>query len=156
MWRSLSITAALVLALDQITKYWIVEALDLRHLGRLEVLPPLLNLRMAWNPGVNFGLLNFGDDGRWALIALALALCIGLLWWAAKAKGPFLGTATGLVIGGALGNAIDRARHGAVADFLNMSCCGFDNPFSFNVADIAVFFGAITLVLFAKRPEKHR
>ena len=53
----------------------------------------------------------------------------------------------GLVLGGAIGNAIDRVRHGAVADFLNTSCCGIDNPFSFNVADIAIFLGALWIAL---------
>ena len=53
-----------------------------------------------------------------------------------------------MLIGGALGNVIDRIVYGAVADFLNMSCCGFDNPFAFNVADIAIFIGAFGLILF--------
>jgi signal peptidase II len=57
----------------------------------------------------------------------------------------------GLLIGGALGNVVDRVLYGAVADFLNMSCCGIDNPFAFNVADVAIFVGAIGLVLFAGR-----
>jgi signal peptidase II len=55
----------------------------------------------------------------------------------------------GLLIGGALGNVVDRLLYGAVADFLNMSCCGFTNPYAFNVADISVFFGAIGLALFS-------
>ena len=58
----------------------------------------------------------------------------------------------GLLIGGALGNAFDRVVYGAVADFLNMSCCGFDNPYAFNVADIAIFAGAIGLAFFSS-PE---
>ena len=53
----------------------------------------------------------------------------------------------GLVIGGAIGNVIDRLVYGAVADFLNMSCCGFENPYSFNVADISIFVGALGLIL---------
>jgi signal peptidase II len=55
----------------------------------------------------------------------------------------------GVLIGGALGNVVDRVAYGAVADFLNMSCCGFENPYAFNVADIAIFAGAIGIVLFA-------
>jgi signal peptidase II len=53
-------------------------------------------------------------------------------------------------VGGALGNVVDRLAYGAVADFLNMSCCGIDNPYAFNVADIAIFFGAVGLILFAE------
>ena len=63
----------------------------------------------------------------------------------------------GVLIGGALGNVVDRVAYGAVADFLNMSCCGIDNPFSFNVADIAIFVGAVGLILFTgKNPRDGR
>ncbi len=58
----------------------------------------------------------------------------------------------GLLVGGALGNVIDRVIYGAVADFLNMSCCGIENPYSFNIADIAIFAGALGLVLFMGKP----
>jgi signal peptidase II len=58
--------------------------------------------------------------------------------------------AGGLLVGGALGNIVDRIAYGAVADFLNMSCCGIENPYAFNVADIAIFGGALGLVVFAK------
>ena len=53
----------------------------------------------------------------------------------------------GVLVGGAIGNVVDRIIYGAVADFLNMSCCGIDNPFAFNVADVAIFVGAVGLVL---------
>jgi signal peptidase II len=59
--------------------------------------------------------------------------------------------ATGLLVGGAIGNVIDRIRFGAVADFLNMSCCGFTNPYAFNVADISIFVGAGLLILLSGR-----
>ncbi len=58
--------------------------------------------------------------------------------------------AAGLLVGGALGNALDRVLHGAVADFLNMSCCGIRNPYAFNLADVGIFAGAIALVIWAK------
>jgi signal peptidase II len=57
-----------------------------------------------------------------------------------------------LLVGGAIGNVIDRIAYGAVADFLNMSCCGFENPYAFNVADIAIFAGAFGLVVFSGKP----
>lgn len=62
----------------------------------------------------------------------------------------------GVLVGGALGNVIDRILHGAVADFLNMSCCGFTNPYAFNIADIAIFVGAVGLVVFTEEPRKKK
>ena len=116
----------------------------------IDVWPPFLNLRMAWNRGVNFGL--FYDEGqvmRWVLIALALAIS-GWVWiWSRReAHKPLVQVSAGLLVGGAIGNVIDRIAYGAVADFLNMSCCGINNPYAFNVADITIFAGAIGLVLF--------
>lgn len=150
-------TAFWVFLLDQATKYLVVHMLDLRRLGWIEVWPPFLNLRMAWNTGINFGIL--ADNGalmRWVLIAVALAISGIVLWWIhAERAGRWHRLAAGLLVGGALGNVIDRLIYGAVADFLNMSCCGIDNPFAFNVADMAIFAGAIGLVLLpdGKKPS---
>lgn len=141
--------AGLILALDQATKYLVVQVMDLRALGRIDVLPPYLNLRMAWNRGINFGLLaGDAEATRWILIAVAVAIVAGVLWWVHREPGPRLHrVAAGLLVGGALGNVIDRLVYGAVADFLNMSCCGIENPYAFNVADIAVFAGVVGMVL---------
>jgi len=139
--------AAAILALDRVTKLWVVEWMNLQALLAIDVLPPFLNLRMAWNDGINFGL--FGSDGegmRLVLIGLAVSISLGLLVWAARSRSLAVGLSVGLIVGGALGNAWDRVIYGAVADFLNMSCCGFDNPFSFNVADAAIFVGAVILI----------
>ncbi|MBA83573.1 signal peptidase II [Thalassobius sp. S69A] len=143
--------------LDQASKYLVVHMLDLRTLGEIDVLPPLLNLRMAWNEGVNFGLLSSGSDlARYGLIAVALVISGAVLWWVYRDPPNKLGlAAAGMLIGGALGNVVDRFLYGAVADFLNMSCCGFENPYAFNVADIAIFIGAFGLILWggAKKPS---
>lgn len=141
-------TAFWAFLIDQVSKYIIVHAMNLIERGVIEVAPPLLTLRMAWNTGINFGLFSEGSDwSRWILIAIALIISAGVLYWAHREK-PRLGglIATGLLIGGALGNVVDRILYGAVADFLNVSCCGIDNPFAFNVADVAIFLGAVTLV----------
>ncbi len=133
--------------LDQTSKYLVVHVLNLRERGEIDVLPPFLNFRMAWNEGINFGLLN---TSRWILIALALAICVWVIVWMMREKhGRLARIAAGLLLGGALGNVLDRILYGAVADFLNMACCGFENPFSFNIADIAVFAGAFGLIFFA-------
>jgi signal peptidase II len=149
--RILSITATATLFVDQISKLVIVQGMDLYNRGVIEVLPPFLTFRMAWNKGINFGLFAHNADVvRWVLIALALAISLWVWLWIRR-EGPNarVQIAGGLLIGGALGNVIDRIIYGAVADFLNMSCCGIENPYAFNVADIAVFAGALGLVLFS-------
>ena len=147
-------TAFWVFLLDQATKWLVVHALDLRTRIEIDLLPPLLNLRMAWNRGVNFGL--FADvDMRWVLVALALGISGFVVWWLRKEGGSrVVHVSAGLLVGGALGNVVDRVLYGAVADFLNMSCCGIENPYAFNLADIAIFAGAVGLVLFAGRGSK--
>ena len=142
-------TAVLVLIADQVSKFWVVHVLDLKTIGTLPVAPPYLVYRMAWNEGVNFGLgSGLGDAIRWVLIAIALLISGWLIWWMRKDRpGRWVQLSAGLVIGGAIGNVIDRFVYGAVADFLNMSCCGFDNPWSFNVADIAIFVGAVWIAI---------
>ncbi len=139
-----------VIALDQLTKVLVVQVMGLRALGWIEVWPPYLNFRMAWNRGVNFGLFaNDADIMRWVLIVVALLIAGWVAYWVHKEQSGRMGQiSAGLLIGGAIGNVIDRLVYGAVADFLNMSCCGIDNPFAFNVADIAIFVGAFGLILF--------
>ncbi|MEC7764678.1 MAG: signal peptidase II [Pseudomonadota bacterium] len=156
--RALSITALIVFVLDQVTKYWVVQRMNLKEVGAIDVWPPFLNYRMAWNEGVNFGLFASSQDTmRWILIGVALAICAGVLWWVHRdAMRLSARIAAGILVGGALGNVIDRVVYGAVADFLNMSCCGFTNPYSFNVADIAVFAGAIGLILLADKPANKK
>ncbi len=147
----LALTAAATLALDQATKWLVVQALDLISRGEIDVIPPLLNFRMAWNRGVNFGLFAQDSDvTRWALIAVALVISVWVVVWVHRDQPRrWMQISAGLLVGGALGNVLDRIVYGAVADFLNMSCCGIENPFAFNVADVAIFAGAIGLVAFA-------
>ncbi len=142
------LTAAFVFVLDRISKWFVLNVIDLPSMGDIDVLPPVLNLRMAWNFGVNFGLL--ADDGafvRWLLIAVALAITLAVAFWMRSERGAAARISAGVLIGGALGNVFDRIVYGAVADFLNMSCCGIDNPYSFNVADVAIFIGAVGVIL---------
>jgi signal peptidase II len=149
--RIANLTALIVFGIDQLLKIIVVWWLNLAERGEIDVIPPLLNFRMAWNRGVNFGLLSGDADIlRWGLIALALAISLWVwLWVRRDAPSPRTQIMAGLLIGGALGNVVDRVLYGAVADFLNMSCCGIENPFAFNVADICIFLGAIGLVIFA-------
>jgi signal peptidase II len=132
-------------ALDQASKLVVVHYLDLATAHVIPVVPPYLVFKMAWNEGANFGLLKGGN--RWPLVALSLAVSLTMLLWAPRTRGRVAPFAAGLVIGGALGNALDRILYGAVADFLNMSCCGFENPYAFNVADVSIFLGAALLLI---------
>lgn len=142
---TLSRTAFVILVLDQLTKLVIVYGLDLKNVGVMMVFDPYLNFRMAWNEGINFGIPL---ANRWALIGLALLICLWVIIWMYRERpGRWVQISAGLVVGGALGNVIDRIAYGAVADFLNMSCCGYENPWSFNVADISIFVGALGLIL---------
>jgi signal peptidase II len=137
-----------VFVVDRASKWWVVEAMDLRRALAIDVLPGLFHLRMAWNRGVNFGLFASGDAyARWGFVALALAISAAIAVWAARRGDRRFGIGAGMLIGGALGNAWDRAQYGAVADFLNVTCCGVQNPYSFNVADAAIMLGALSLAL---------
>jgi len=147
--------AAITLLLDQVTKFYVLAGLNLDTRKAIDVLPPYLNLRMAWNRGVNFGLFAGDSDAvRWIFVAIALVISAWVIWWMRRETRPLARISAGLLLGGAIGNVIDRLLYGAVADFLNMSCCGIDNPYSFNVADIAIFVGAAGLILFTGERKK--
>jgi signal peptidase II len=158
------VTAIATFVIDQASKLAVVQGLNLIERGVIEIAPPFLVFRMAWNRGINFGLLaDDSDIVRWGLILVALAISAWVWVWVRRDNpGRWAQISSGLLVGGALGNVIDRIVYGAVADFLNMSCCGFENPYAFNVADIAIFAGAAGLVLFTNgdkdqpRPRKSR
>jgi signal peptidase II len=154
--RLIALISLFIFIADQVVKWYVVFHLNLIQLGAIDVFPPYLNLRMAWNYGVNFGLFAHESNGtRWALIGVALAICAGVIYWLRREPPALLGQiSAGLLLGGAMGNVVDRVLYGAVADFLNMSCCGISNPFSFNIADISIFAGAIGLVFFSDPAQK--
>ena len=153
MMRIATIVAVVILTLDQVSKYWVVHMMGLDRRLAIDVWPPYLNFRMAWNQGVNFGL--FAHDAevmRWILIAVALVISAVVWVWAWRQEpGALMQVSVGLLVGGALGNVIDRILYGAVADFINMSCCGINNPYAFNIADVSIFAGAFGLILLAGR-----
>ncbi|MEM5477310.1 signal peptidase II [Pacificibacter sp. AS14] len=154
--RITALTAFIIFVIDQLSKWVVVHAFNLRSVGEIDVFPPFLVFRMAWNTGINFGLFSqYAEMLRWGWIALAIVMSIWVLTWVRRENFGCIGNlSAGLLVGGALGNAIDRVLYGAVADFLNMSCCGFKNPYSFNVADIAIFAGAFGLILFTGDTKK--
>ena len=157
MQKLLLISTASILTLDQITKYLVVFYMNLIERGQMSVWPGFIHFHMAWNSGINFGLFsNNGLAARWILIVIALGICGVVTYWMRRETRPIALISAGMVIGGALGNVVDRILYGSVADFLNITCCGLHNPFAFNVADIAIFAGLLGLMLFtsdAKKPN---
>jgi signal peptidase II len=138
-------TALVVIVLDQATKWWIVERV--MQPPRVISLTSFFNLVMGWNRGVSFGLFNQDSpNNAWVLSALALAITAGLLVWLWRIERRGLALALGLMVGGALGNVIDRVRFGAVADFLDFHAFGWHWP-AFNVADTGISVGAALIVL---------
>ncbi len=143
--------------IDQISKYLVVHVMRVADQpAGIDVLPPLLVFKYGENRGINFGLFQGNSDAaRWALIGISLVICAGVLIWLGRSRPTrWMTLCAGLLIGGALANVVDRLLYGYVLDFLNMSCCGIDNPFVFNLADVFIFAGALGLVLFdGKKPS---
>ncbi len=154
--RWLSISAVLAFAVDQISKYVVIHMMELWRLRTIDILPPVLNFRYGENRGINFGLFDGGSDAsRWLLVGLALLICGLVLFWCWRSKmSVWAYAAAGLLIGGALANVFDRLLYGYVLDFLNTSCCGINNPFVFNLADVFIFAGALGLVFLAPDDKK--
>ena len=146
----MAVGALTAFALDQISKIVVIHWLDLASIHVVPVAPPYLVFVMAWNEGMNFGILSHKNN-RWVFVAMGLAVTLAMVAWARTTRGWIMPLAMGFVVGGALGNVFDRLVYGTVADFLNMSCCEIANPYSFNVADIFIFLGAALLIVFSRR-----
>ncbi|TAJ68641.1 MAG: signal peptidase II [Phenylobacterium sp.] len=145
--------AALVVVLDQLSKYWILSVLRLPEQASHEVFWPLQFTRI-WNEGVSFGLLQAQHDlVRWGLVVFSLGVAGLLAAWARSQTRLLPALGLGLVIGGAIGNAIDRARFGAVVDFIDVQRLGFF-PWIFNIADSGITIGVILLLLDSLRPQR--
>lgn len=149
------LVALVVFVLDQLTKWWV--------LGEFAALPPtqqirpygdLFNLVLVWNRGVSFGLFN-NDSQLNALVfsGLAAIIVVALILWLLRAESAFLAFAIGLVIGGAVGNVIDRLRFGAVVDFLDFHIGSWHWP-AFNVADSAICVGVALMALDGLLPRR--
>lgn len=145
--------AAVVIVLDQLSKYWILSVVRLAERGTMEVAWPLQFTRI-WNEGVSFGLFQAQHDVvRWGLVVFSLGVAALLAGWARSQARLLPAIGLGLVIGGAVGNAIDRARFGAVVDFIDVQRLGFF-PWIFNVADSGITIGVILLLLDSLRPQR--
>ena len=142
----LALTVALLAAVaDQASKWVILE--HVMNPPRLIEVTPFFNLTLGFNRGVSFGLLSSDEAlGRWMLIGLALVIVVGLIIWAWRAGSRIEAASIGGIIGGAIGNVIDRVRQGAVTDFLDFHALGWHWP-AFNLADTAIFCSVAALLL---------
>ncbi len=139
--------AAVVIGLDQLSKWWVLGPLDLPARGQVEVAPPWLRFTLTHNPGVSFGLLNAGSLSRWGLALFSVGVAGALAVWAARADKRLQALGLGLIMGGALGNALDRVRLGVVTDFVDVSAALPFFPWIFNAADSAITAGVALLLL---------
>ena len=135
----------MVLVLDQASK-WVVLTQFMDPPRAIEV-TGFFNLVLSYNDGVSFGLFSGSASvwKAWALGGLAVVVSAGLLYWLAREPERLLGLAVGLIVGGALGNALDRAHQPGVVDFLDFHLFGWHWP-AFNVADSSIFLGVAILV----------
>jgi signal peptidase II len=147
--------AAVVFILDQLVKYWIMNVVHLAERGSIELLP-IFRLTYVGNIGVSMGLFRANSDlGRWALVAVTGGIAAAVAVWIGREKARIDVLALGLVLGGALGNIVDRVRFGYVVDFLHFFW-GEHSFWVFNVADAAITAGVLLLLsraLFANKNE---
>jgi signal peptidase II len=150
--------ALLVFALDQLTKWIVTGPMGMVFEGDQRVFLPIFNFTLTHNNGISLGLLNATNPvGRWMLVALTAAIAIGVAVWIGREKNRIDQAALGMVLGGALGNILDRTLHGYVVDFLDLHF-GEWRPFLvFNVGDAAISIAVVILLLRAFLARKdHR
>ncbi len=140
----LGISVALIaVVVDQLTKFWILGFLGV---NAYEPFGNYFNIVRTWNTGVSFSMLNnYGNAGAWILSALAVIIVIMLLMWLRKEENRLTQIALGLIMGGAVGNVIDRVRFGAVFDFLDFHVGEWHWP-AFNAADSCICIGAAIII----------
>ncbi|KMO29525.1 signal peptidase [Methylobacterium variabile] len=140
-----ALTALATLVLDQASKLGLLFLADL-PVREPVVLAPFAQLIVVWNRGVSYGLFQQDSAlGRWILVGVSLVASVALGVWMARAGSRWLAGSLGLIVGGAIGNAIDRAAYGAVFDFVHLHAGGW-SWYVFNVADAGIVFGVVGLV----------
>lgn len=144
-----------VVAIDQAVKLWLLFGYDLETRGAVRLLP-FLDLVPVWNTGISYGLFpQDGPFGRWLLLSVKVVAVVLLAIWLSRATSRLTAVALGLIIGGAIGNAIDRLAYGAVFDFvlLHISTASISfRWYVFNIADVAIVAGVLGLLYEAVMP----
>jgi signal peptidase II len=158
--RRLGLTVALLIfALDQLAKWTVTGPLGVNHVGDQLFLLPVFNFTYTENNGISLGLLNATTEiGRWMLVGLTTAIAFGVAFWMGQEKNRVDQVALGMVLGGALGNILDRVRHGYVVDFADLHF-GEWRPFLiFNVGDAAISIAVVILLLraFLSRKDQQK
>jgi signal peptidase II len=147
--RSGVIAAIVTLVLDQASKYWLLHVLDIAHRGTVRV-TPFFDLVLAWNTGISYGWFqDEGPAGQAILLAVKAAAVVALAIWMARSRAALATIALGFIIGGAVGNAVDRFTYGAVVDFalFHIEIAGKTfNWYVFNLADAAIVAGVAALL----------
>lgn len=142
-----------VILLDQLSKIFI---LDIMTPPQTYEILPFANIILAYNKGVSFSMMSNGSPyGPYILAIVAMLICVGLVWWMMKEKDKWTRIGIALIIGGALGNVIDRFLYGAVVDFVDLHAFGYHWP-AFNVADSAICIGAFLILLRAFRLSQEK
>ncbi len=135
----------LIFAADQWSKFLVLDWFK-DHSGKV-VLTSFLNIVLAWNKGISYGLFQASNPyGIWALIAVALMISFILIWWIITAENYFSALCFALILGGALGNVMDRFQFGAVVDFIDFHIFGY-HWYTFNIADCGIVIGAALLLI---------
>lgn len=151
--RQTLLLALLVLIADQLSKWVMLSIVDIAHRDPI-VVTAFFKLVMVWNYGISFGMLAHpGTAVPWFLQAVAVGISAVLLWLACKTDKRYERLAYGLIIGGAIGNVVDRFRYGAVADFFSFHIGGWHYP-AFNIADAAIFCGVMWLIVCSLRSPR--
>src|SRR6476646_4566665 len=153
------LVALVVFVLDQLMKWLVTHPLGINEIGDQLVLLPFFNFTYTQNEGISLGLLNATNPvGRWMLVALTSVIAIGVAVWMGREKNRIDQIALGMVLGGALGNILDRTRHGFVVDFADLHF-GEWRPFLiFNVGDAAISIAVVILLLraFLSRKDQEK
>ena len=139
--------ATSIFVFDQLTKWLVIGPLQLQSVRQIHLLP-IFNLTWTENRGISLGLLSAdGELGRWLLVAMTAIIAGGIAWWITREHNRWDQLALGMVLGGALGNILDRVRFGYVVDFADLHFGEFRPFFIFNVADAAISIGVAILLL---------
>jgi signal peptidase II len=142
------LVALIVFALDQLSKWIVTGPLGVNSVGAELYLLPFFQFTYTQNQGISLGLLNATNPlGRWMLVALTSAIAIGVAVWIGKEKNRIDQIALGMVLGGALGNILDRTLHGYVTDFLDLHFGDWRPFLIFNVGDAAISIAVVILLL---------
>lgn len=146
-----------IFILDQLTKWIVTGPLGISQLGDQLVILPIFNLTYTENQGISLGLLNATNPvGRWMLVAVTSAIAIGVAYWIGRETRKIDQAALGMVLGGALGNIVDRIRFGYVVDFADLHFGAFRPFLVFNVSDAAISIAVVILLLRAFLTRKGR